>query len=58
MDIHDLREYLPDINQDDISFDPHFYKRAKRRPINEGDDKKFFIPNQQIRKNRIRKREE
>ena len=42
MDIHDLREYLSDINQNDISFDPHFYKRAKRRPINEGMIRSFL----------------
>ena len=35
MEIKEVRRLLERLNQDDIIFDPHFYKRIGERPINE-----------------------
>ena len=35
MEIKEVRRFLERLNQDDIIFDPHFYKRIGERPINE-----------------------
>lgn len=31
-----MKEFLENLSQEKISFNSHFYKKAKRRPINEG----------------------
>ena len=35
MEIKDVKKFLEELNQDKITFDPHFYKRTGERPINE-----------------------
>jgi len=35
MEIKEVRKILKEINQDNITFDPHFYKRTEERQINE-----------------------
>jgi len=42
MEIKDVKKFLEEIDQDKISFDPHFYKRIGERPINEGMVRKFL----------------
>jgi len=42
MEVKKVRQFLETLSQDKISFDPHFYKRAKERPINEGIVRKFL----------------
>ena len=34
MEIKEIKKFLEELNQDDITFDPHFYKRVEERPIN------------------------
>lgn len=36
MNLDEVKELLKSIKQDDIELDPHFYKRIRERPINEG----------------------
>ncbi len=36
MDIAEMKILLGSLNQENISFDPHFYKRIRFRPVNEG----------------------
>lgn len=36
MELKNVREFLEKLKQEDITFDPHFYKRVGERPINEG----------------------
>jgi len=35
MSITEVKKILDNLNQNKITFDPHFYKRSKERPINE-----------------------
>ena len=35
MELKDVKNYLGELAQDNIVFDPHFYKRTGERPINE-----------------------
>ena len=35
MEIKEIKEFLGKLNQDNISFDSHFYKRSGERPVNE-----------------------
>lgn len=42
MEIKDVRALLEQLNQNEIEFDPHFYKRSAERPINEGMVRKFL----------------
>ncbi len=36
MEVKDVRKFIENLNQDNISFISHFYKRTGERPINEG----------------------
>lgn len=42
MEIKDIQEFLEKLNQDNIFFDPHFYKRIGERPINEDMIRSFL----------------
>ena len=42
MDLSEVKQYLEKIDQNKISFDPHFYKRIGERPINEGMVRSFL----------------
>ena len=35
MELQEVRKFLEGLNQENITFDPHFYKRIGERPINE-----------------------
>jgi len=42
MELPEVREFLENLGQDDITFDPHFYKRSEERPINESMIRSFL----------------
>lgn len=42
MDIEEVKDFLVEIDLDEIVFDAHFYKRVRERPINEGMVRDFF----------------
>jgi len=42
MNLGDVRNFLENLNQEDIVFDVHFYKRSRERPINEGMVREFL----------------
>ena len=42
MNIDEVKKLLESIKQDDIKFDPHFYKRSRERPVNEGMIRSFL----------------
>lgn len=43
MKIDEMRKFLEKLNQDDIIFDSHFYKRILERPINESMVRSFLF---------------
>ena len=42
MDLKEVKRFLENLNQNDIIFDPHFYKRTRERPINESIVRSFL----------------
>lgn len=42
MELKDVKKYLESLDQDNIIFDPHFYKRSKNRPVDEGMVRSFI----------------
>ena len=42
MGLKEVKSFLEKLNQDNISFDSHFYKRSGERPINEGMIRSFL----------------
>ena len=42
MELKDVKKYLENLNQDNISFDSHFYKRTEERHVNEGMIRSFL----------------
>src|SRR3989344_6093347 len=42
MELKEVREFLEEVKQDKITFDPHFYRRVGERPINEGMVRTFL----------------
>lgn len=36
MELKEVKGFLEQLNQDNIAFDSHFYKRSLERPVNEG----------------------
>jgi len=42
MELKNVRKFTEELNQDNIEFDSHFYKRVGERPINEGMVRKFL----------------
>jgi len=42
MNLREVQRFLENLNQEDIVFDVHFYKRSRERPINEGMVREFL----------------
>lgn len=42
MELNEIKGLLETLEQNAVSFDPHFYKRTAERPINEGMVRKFL----------------
>ena len=42
MELKEVKPFLEKLNQENISFDSHFYKRTEERPINEGMIRSFL----------------
>ena len=42
MELREVKGFLEKLNQDNIIFDSHFYKRTGERPINEGMVRSFL----------------
>ena len=42
IELKDVKRFLEELNQDNITFDSHFYKRIKERPINESMVRSFL----------------
>ena len=38
-----MRRFLEDLDKDKIIFDSHFYRRCKKRPIDEGMVRSFLL---------------
>ena len=43
MELKNVRKFTEELNQDNIEFDSHFYKRIGERPINEGMVRSFLF---------------
>jgi hypothetical protein len=42
MELKEVKSFLEGLNQNNISFDSHFYKRSGERPVNEGMVRSFL----------------
>ncbi len=42
MELREVRGFIENLSQEDIIFDPHFYKRSRERPINESIVRSFL----------------
>ncbi len=42
MELKEVKNFLEKLNQNNILFDPHFYKRSRDRPISESLVRSFF----------------
>src|SRR3989338_3232667 len=42
MEIKEVKNFLKELNQDNITLDSHFYKRTSERPITESMARSFF----------------
>ena len=43
MELKEIKSFLETLNQDNITFDSHFYKRSGDRPVNEGMIRNFLV---------------
>lgn len=50
MELKDVKKFLEDLDQDDISFDRHFYKRCRERPVDEGLVRSFLSKPEKLEK--------
>ena len=50
MELKEIKEFLEKLNQDNISFDSHFYKRSSERPINESLVRSFLSQTNKLEK--------
>ncbi len=50
MEINKIKRFLEVLNQENISFDSHFYKRSRERPINEGMIRRFLASPEKLEK--------
>jgi len=50
MKITDIKSFIENLDQENITFDPHFYKRLGERPINEGMVRKFLSQTSKLEK--------
>jgi len=42
MELKEVKNFLEKLDQDNVTFDPHFYKRSGERPINESMIRSFL----------------
>jgi hypothetical protein len=42
MELKEVKDFLEKLNQENVIFDPHFYKRSRERPISEGMIRSFL----------------
>ena len=42
MELKEVREFLEEVKQDKITFDPHFYRRVGERPVSESMARSFL----------------
>ena len=42
LELKEVKKFLEELNQKNITFDKHFYKRTKERPIDEGMVRSFL----------------
>jgi len=42
MELKEVKKFLEELNQNKITFDPHFYKRSRERPIGESIVRSFL----------------
>ena len=42
MELKEVKKILEELNQDNVTFDPHFYKRVVERPISESMARSFL----------------
>lgn len=42
MELKEIKGFLETLKQDNITFDPHFYKRSGERPVNESMVRNFL----------------
>ncbi|MCA9488092.1 MAG: hypothetical protein KC516_03980 [Nanoarchaeota archaeon] len=42
MKISEVKKFIENLDQDRITFDKHFYKRSRERPVDEGMVRKFL----------------
>ena len=50
MELKEVKKFLEKLNQSNILFDPHFYKRTKERPINESMVRSFLSQIDKLKK--------
>ena len=50
MDLAEVKRYLENLNQENILFDSHFYKRSAERPLNEGMARSFLSKPEKLEK--------
>lgn len=50
MDLNEVKKFLSKINQDNIKFDSHFYKRTAERQINEGMVRDYLSKTEKLEK--------
>jgi|SRR3989338_3563247 len=50
MELKEVKGFLEKLNQNDILFDTHFYKRTKERPVNEGMIRSFLCQTNKLEK--------
>ncbi len=50
MELNEVKSFLEELNQNGVIFDPHFYKRTKERPINEGMVRNFLSQTDKLEK--------
>jgi hypothetical protein len=42
MDLREVKAFLEVLNQEKVTFDPHFYKRTRERPVDESFARSFL----------------
>lgn len=50
MELKQVKDFLKNMDQKNIRFDPHFYKRVKERPISENMVRKFLSQTDKLEK--------
>jgi len=58
MDLKEVKKFLETINQDNIDFDSHFYKRSGERPISESMIRSFLSRINRLEKTEYGKKED